>query len=183
VLKTLALTLPGRDSAYTPVLTELPALIADRHARTALKIVGADPTEGVVGLALKHLSAIRALGHDGVALLNPFVSGVDWERLRDWRSVQLIHNAALGLHVAFLADRQPIEIPVRMQAQAIQRGSLDLAVSFCTPVIAHVLSSRYASYRELETMLSTEDAYNIVEMLNVDALHQFHNTSIRNPAK
>ena len=60
-----------------------------------------------------------------------------------------------------------------MMAEHIRRPGSDLAVNFCSPPLATVLHSGRASYRELETALSTEDVYNLVELLNVEAVRDW----------
>ena len=61
--------------------------MADRYARAALKAIGEDLDGGVVALAIKHMKAVKALGEPALALLQPFVQGVDLTTLKDWRSV------------------------------------------------------------------------------------------------
>lgn len=188
MLKTRIVELAGKDAGKLLQLTELPALAADRAARGALTAIAAELDAGIVGLAMQQLSAVRALGSAGIALLMPFVvAQVANERgeplrpcnlrqdLRDWRNIERLQNAALLLHVDFLVGRPPLEIPVKLQAEMILSGATDIAVTFCSPQIAAVLNSDKASYRDLETVLSTEDVYNIVELLNVTALREYHN--------
>jgi hypothetical protein len=170
MLKTLPVDLSGADSGTTVVLTELPALVADRAARDALAALGEEPDGGVVALALRHLDALRRLGAPGLALLMPFLGDAQHAPLKDWRSLRTLHNAALLLHVGFLQGRKPLAIPVRIQAELIERGGAELQPGFCSAQIGAVLLSGKASYRELETVLSTEDVYNLVELLNLDAL-------------
>lgn len=170
MLKTLVVPLPGADAGTTITLTELSALGADRAARVALAAIGEEPDGGVVALALQHLEAVRKLGRRGIDLLQPFLGDVRTSPLKDWRSVRTLQNAALLLHVGFLSHRQPLEIPVRVQAAMLMRGGDAPRASFCSAQIAAVLLSGKASYRELETVLSTEDVFNIVELLNVEAL-------------
>lgn len=176
MLKTTTLQLSGRDEGTSLVLTELPALVADRLARAALVELNADPDGGVIALALKHLQDVRKLGERGMHLLLPFINaGAPLaSQLRDWRNIDKVQQAALLLHVGFLVGRQALPVPVTMRAEQILAGSPDAHVTFCSPFLAAVLESRHATYRELETVLSTEDAYNIVEILNVRAIHDWH---------
>lgn len=172
MLKTLALTLNGAKDPIT--LTELPALVADRHARCALAAVGLPMDGGVVALALGHMQAVLA-HEDAIELLEPFVQADRALKHRDgWSNFLALQQAALALHIGFLVDRPRLEIPVGMQAEAILRGAPDLAVHFCSPAIATVLHSGRATYRELETVLSTEDAYNLAELVNVEAIREWH---------
>jgi len=176
MLKTQTLHLDGRDAGSIVTLTELPALAADRLARAALMEIGADPNGGIAALALKHLQDVRKLGERGMHLLLPFVDTGKpvHTALRDWRNIDKVIQAALLLHVGFLVGREALPIPVTMRAEQILAGSPDAHVTFCSPFLAAVLESRHATYRELETVLSTEDAYNIVEILNVRAIHDWH---------
>ena len=179
MLKSARVDLAGRDAGRTVELTELPALVADRCARAALLAIGQPVEGGVVALAMKHTDAVRALGERGSLLLLPFVDGVlvSGERLdvvhhlKDWRSISRLQQAALLLHVGFLLGRETVEIPVAMQIAAIKAGSAGTRVAFCAPHIAAVLHSDQATYRELETVLSTEDVFNLVELVNVEAIH------------
>ena len=179
MLKTSRASLGGRDKDREIELTELPALVADRCARAALLAIGEAPEGGVVALAMKHTDAVRALGEQGSQLLLPFVDGtlVSGARLdvvhhlRDWRSIAKLQEAALLLHVGFLIGRETVDIPVAMQIQAIKSGGVDTRAAFCNPHIAAVLHSKQATYRELETVLSTEDVFNLVELVNVEAIH------------
>lgn len=173
MLKSITVTLTGADAGTAITLTELPALVADRYARTALAAIGEDDAasvSGVVALALQQLEAVRQLGARGLKLLQPFLGDAQDTELKDWRSVRILQNAALLLHVGFLTTRQPLEVPIRVQAAMIEKGVSDIRASFCSAQIAAVLLSGKATYRELETVLSTEDVYNIVELLNVEAL-------------
>lgn len=176
MLKTTTIALVGRDAGRTAILTEHPAMVADRLARNTLKQVGIDDLDGgVVALALKHLPAIRALGQPGLEMLQQFVKFEGNEvRIRDWHNVERLQQAALALHVGFLVDREPLEIPVTMRAEQILDGGSDIRATFCSPHIAAVLESGKATYRELETVLSTEDCFNIVEILNVRAVRDWH---------
>jgi len=181
MLKTITLTLPGRDALSPITLTELPALVADRYARVALIAADAPADSGVIGLAFAHLGAVRALGEASLPLLAPFVQ-TD-RQPADWRNVMPLQQAALLLHAGFITTRQPIEYPVSMVAAGAQAGLGDEAVNFCSPAIAAVLHSGRASYRDLETVLSTEDAFNIGELLNVEAIREWraHTTQRTNP--
>lgn len=179
MLKTTRVDLAGKDAGRTVELTELPALVVDRCARAALAAIGEPLEGGVVALTLKHLDAIRELGERGSLLLQPFVDGttatgapLDMTRhLRDWRNVSRLQQAALLLHVGFLLGRETVEIPIALQIAAIKSGAGEDRVAFCAPHIAAVLHSKQATYRELETVLSTEDVFNLVELVNVEAIH------------
>lgn len=181
MLKSKIIRLSGKDEGLKLRLHELPALVADRHARAALDTLGADKTTGIVALALKHFADIRKLGPAGLDLLMPFVEGTvehdgrsqafDVARhLKDWRNVERVQQLALHLHVGFLFERESLDVPVSFRAEQIMRDSSDISVTFCSGFIATVIQSKLATYRELETVLSTEDAYNLVEILNVDAI-------------
>lgn len=170
MLKTTTVALTGADDGHHVTLTELPAFTADRAARAALAAIGEDINGGVVAVALQHLGALRQLGTAGIALLQPFLGDAQATPIRDWRNVRRLQDAALLLHVGFLVGREALEIPVRIQAAMITQDMPDYAPSFCSAQIAAVLRSGKASYRELETVLSTEDVYNLVELLNIDAL-------------
>lgn len=171
MLKTSQLHLTGRDSDVPLIITELPALVADRHARAALAAIGAPLHGGVVSLALEHQTAL--LGRpDAATLLQPFVQTS--HALLDWRNVMAVQQAALALHAGFLVGRPQIEIPVAMKSDAILRaGQDDQGVHWCSPHIATVIQSGHASYRELETVLSTEDVFNIVELVNVQSIREW----------
>lgn len=171
MLKSLVVHLTGVDAGTAITLTELSALDADRAARATLAAIGEAPDGGVVDLALVHLETVRRkLGRRGIDLLQPFLGDAQHTALKDWRNVRKLQNAALLLHVGFLTGRQALEIPVRVQAMMITRAVEGLKASFCSAQIATVILSGKASYRELETVLSTEDVYNLVELLNLDAL-------------
>jgi hypothetical protein len=179
VLKTETIALVGKDAGQFVTLRERPALVADRLARAALAAVDADPTGGVVDLVFRHMDDVNALGPAALDLLQPFVDAraldgdpLDVRRLRDWRSVTKLQRAALLLHVGFLVGRPRLEIPVRVQAEMILTARSELAVNFCSPQIAVVLQEPLATYRELETDLSTEDVFNLVELINVRALRE-----------
>lgn len=176
MLKTISIALADRDAGRTVTLIEHPALVADRLARDVLRRVGIDDLEGgIVALALKHLPAIRALGQPGLELLEQFVKFAEpAERIRDWHNVERLQQAALALHVGFMVDRPPLEIPVTMRAEQIMDGGAEIYATFCSPHIAAVIDSGKATYRELETVLSTEDSFNIVEILNVRAVRDWH---------
>jgi hypothetical protein len=180
MLKSRTLQLAGRDADRPLTITEYPALVADRLARTALAAIDAPTDGGVVALVYQHMPAILTLGEQATDLLEPFVQAD--RALRDWRNVLVVQQAALALHAGFLVGRPRIEIPVAMQAESITRGSPDAAVHFCSPTLAAVLHSGRATYRELETVLSTEDAYNLVELVNVERIHEWHaHQTTRNP--
>lgn len=170
MLKTLDVTPPGADRPTR--LTELPALVADAHARRALAAAGLPLDGGVIALTFTHLSAVMALGDASVDLLAPFVQA---DRApRSWRAALALQQSALMLHAGFLIGRPRIDIPVTMQAEAALAGGPDVAVHFCSPTLATVLDSGRATYRELETVLSTEDAYNLAELANVSAIRAWH---------
>lgn len=171
MLKTLTVALPGSPGELIRI-TELPALVADRYARTALAAADLPTDGGVVSLALTHMPAILALGESAIPLLEPFVQAD--RSVRGWRDVLALQQAALMLHVGFLINRPRVDIPVTMLAEAALRGPSDVAVHFCSPAIATVLHSGRATYRELETVLSTEDAYNLAELVNVEAIREWH---------
>jgi len=179
VLKTARVELSGRDAGCVIELTELPALVADRCARAALAAINQPVEGGVVALAMKHTADVRTLGERGAMLLLPFVDGITasgapldvTRHLRDWRNIERLQQAALLLHVGFLIGRVTVEIPVAMQIEAIKAGDADARAAFCSPHIASVLHSKQSTYRELETVLSTEDVFNLVELVNVEAIH------------
>lgn len=172
MLKTLAVTLPGADAAHPIRITELPALVADRYARAALAAADLPPDGGVVSLVLANLHTVMKLGEQSMELLEPFVQAD--RPVRSWRNVLALQQQALALHVGFMIGRPRIEIPVSMQAEAVLRGVNEVAVHFCSPAIATVLHSGRATYRELETVLSTEDAFNLAELVNVEAIREWH---------
>lgn len=184
MLKTTTLRLDGRDQGLELVLTELPALVADRAARGILKSLDLDTDGGIVALSLKYLTEVRKTGEAGLHMLMPFVNArrADCDRpvelartLRDWRNVERIQQAALALHVGFIVGREVVEAPVAMRAsQLLDSIPDDVRVSFCSPFISAVLESKLATYTELETVLSTEDAFNLVEILNVRAIRDWH---------
>jgi len=187
MLKSQRVELSGRDAGRVIELTELPALVADRHARAALRAAGVSMDGGVVALSMQHLNAVRALGEPGSQLLQPFVSGMlasghalDMSTdLRDWRNVGRLQQAALLLHVGFLLGREMIEVPVAMQAAAITSGLGETRALFCSPHLATVLHSQLATYRELETELSTEDVFNLLEIINVEAIRDWRHSQTK----
>lgn len=183
VLKHRVVGLAGRDDGLKVRLTELPAMLADAHARAVLRLLGEEPDGGVAALAFKHVRGALKLGVD---TLMPFVMGsvlddahrshsLDLQRdIKDWRNVERLQQSALLLHVDFLISREPLDVPVAFQAQQIMAGSGELRATFCSPQIAAVLESGKANYRELETVLSTEDVFNLVEIINIAALREWH---------
>ena len=187
MLKSQRIELAGKDAGRVIELTELPALVADRYARAALRAAGAPLDGGIVALALQHLPAVRALGERSSQLLQPFVSGVlasgveldVAHHLHDWRNVDRLQQAALLLHVGFLVGREMIETPVAMQAAAITSGLGETRALFCSPPLATVLHSQLATYRELETVLSTEDVFNLLEIVNVEAIRDWRHAQTR----
>lgn len=181
MLKSQTFELGGKDGGTSVILTELPALVADRHARAALKAVDEDPAGGVVALALHHIKAVRALGEPALALLQPFVQGVDLSTIHDWRSIERLQNAAMLLHVGFLIGRESLDIPVTLTGQLLTSPAADVHVNWCSPHVAAVLHSGKATYRELETVLSTEDVYNLVELINVDAIREWRISQTKAP--
>lgn len=183
MLKHRIIELSGRDAGTKIRLSELPALEADRHARKLLRQLDEDEDGGISALAFKFSKVVPA--KLGVDALLPFVEGavIDGDRMHsldvrrdihDWRNVERIQNAALLLHVDFLIGREALEIPVTFQAQSILAGGGTVRATFCSPQIAAVLGDRMATYRELETVLSTEDVFNLVEILNVSAIRDWH---------
>jgi hypothetical protein len=180
MLKSRDFDLTGKDAGTRVTLTELPALCADRLARTLLRAADAPPDGGVVSLAYQHLRAVRKLGDSASGELMHFVRGtvdglpLDPRRhLRDWRNIERLQNMALLLHVDFMVGREQMEIPVRMQAASILAGGDATRVTYCSPAISAVINSRYATYVELETVLGTEDAYNLAESINADSLREW----------
>lgn len=171
MLKSITLNLAGPDGDEPLTLTELPALLADRAARAALAAVGAPLDGGVISLAMEQMPAVLKLAGPGLDLIAPFVQAS--RPVRHWSNLLTVQQAALALHAGFLVGRPKVEIPVTMMAEHIQRPGSDLAVNFCSPPLATVLHSGRASYRELETVLSTEDVYNLVELLNVEAVREW----------
>ena len=182
MLKHRTITLSGRDEGLTIRLTELPAMLADAHARMILKQLNEEQDGGIAALAFKFSRKALLLGAD---TLMPFVEGsviddvhrshsLDVRRdIKDWRNVERVQNAALLLHVDFMLGREALEIPVTFQAQHIMAGSGELRATFCSPQIAAVLDARMATYRELETVLSSEDVFNLVEIINISALREW----------
>ncbi|QMV32353.1 hypothetical protein T2_00036 [Ralstonia phage Elie] len=177
MLKTIDIALAGRDADRIVTLTELPALRADTWARAALRALDQDPDDGVVGLALEHSNkaqnneqartAARALIRARIG-----TRPLDLNTLRDWRSIFALQDAAFVLHAGFVVGRKPTELPITFQALMMGESD-DLRPSFCSPLVATVLQSGRASYHELDTVLSTEDAFNIVELINLDAYHRW----------
>jgi len=182
MLKHRTITLAGRDEGVRVRLTELPAMLADAHARMILKQLDEEQDGGLAALAFKHSRDALRLGVD---TLMPFVEGsvlddahrshsLDVRRdIKDWRNVERLQNAALLLHVDFMLGRESLEVPVTFQAQNILAGGSELRATFCSPQIAAVLESGKATYRELETVLSTEDVFNLVEIINISALREW----------
>lgn len=171
MLKTQTIEL---TSGARAAIRELPALEADRAARSILAGANLDPDGGIVSLALRHLDAVRKhYGEAAPGLLENFVQYVDSKPRLHWREVERVQNAALALHTGFVIGRETLEIPVKMQAAILKHGGAEHRVSFCSPFIAAVINSQLASYVELETVLSTEDAFNLSELVTVNALHDF----------
>ena len=176
MLKTRRVALHGRDAGLIVELIELPALIADRHARVALQAVGAPLQGGVVSLAYERMADVLKLGEPALELLAPFVrtpSGAE-PRLKDWRNFGRLQQVAVALHADFLVERELLDVPAALRNARIVKAMPDNAVTFCAPHIASVISSRLATYHELETVLSTEDAFNLIEVLNVDGIREWH---------
>lgn len=179
MLKSRTIVLAGRDEGLKVRLTELPAMLADGHARAILRQLGEEQDGGISALAFKHSKDALKLGAD---TLLPFVQGIVGgvrelsiaTDIRDWRNVERLQNAALLLHVDFLIGREPLDVPVNFQAQQIMSGSSTVRATFCSPQIAAVLDSQHATYRELETVLSTEDVFNLTEIINIAALREWH---------
>ncbi len=174
MLKTQTLVLTGRDEGASLVIQERPALVADRLARALLEAADCDPDGGIVALAFRDLEAVRkSLGENAPRAFQYFVNRTSGTDPTDWRNVERVQNAALVLHAGFAVERKTIEVPVKMQAAMIMHGGADARVTFCSPFIAAVLNSKYASYVELETVLSTEDAFNLSEIVTINALRDF----------
>lgn len=184
MLKTYTLKLTGRDAGKTLQLTELPALLADRAARAALRVIDESEDGGIIALALKHLQQVRARGEAGLRLLNAFVDARTAEGepvdladargiIRDWHNIEKIQQQALYLHAGFILERKPLDIPVAMTAEQLLHGAPDVRVTFCSPMLVAVLESKLATYRELETVLSTEDVFNLQEINNVRAIRNW----------
>lgn len=185
MLKSRLVTLSGRDEGLTVRLTELPALLADRYARAVLAQIGEEPDGGIAALAFKHSK--DATKH-GIETLLPFIDGAIIPKtevatgralniardIKDWRNVERLQQMALLLHVEFLLKREALEIPVKFQAdQILSGGGLELRATFCSPQISTVLNAGKATYRELETVLSTEDVYNLCEIVNIAAIREW----------
>lgn len=162
--KTLQLTRPI-------TITELPALIADRYARAALAELDVPLDGGIVALTFEHGARLKAAGERGLELLAPFVQAD--AQPSHWREVIAVQQAALLLHAGFMVGRKQIDVPVAMTAEGIKQGAGEDGVHFCSPGIAAVLHSGRATYRELETVLSTEDVYNLTELLNVESIREW----------
>ena len=174
MLKTQTLELTGRDEGVLLTIQELPALAADRRARALLAAADCDPDGGIVALAFRDLATVRkSLGEHAPHMLQHFVDKLSGPDPHDWRNIERVQNAALALHAGFAVDRKTIEVPVKMQAAMIMHGGADARVTFCSPFIAAVINSKYASYVELETVLSTEDAFNLSEIVTINALRDF----------
>lgn len=180
--KTRTIPLGGADTGRAVTLRELAALPADRLARAALVRVDADPAGGVVALALRHLSDVLALGAEGADLLLPFVDILppaqpgdvrSLDDLQGWRNVQVVQQHALLLHVDFMLGRQMLDIPVGLRGKALEDADPDVAAKFCSPFIAGVLQSDLKLYRDMETFLSTEDVFNMAELLNIEAIRDW----------
>jgi hypothetical protein len=189
MLKTRDYELSGKDGGLPIRLLELPALCADRAARRILADIDEDIDGGVVSLAYQHLRAARALGENTSIALMEFVRGdvldvaggkpiytLDVKRhVRDWRNVERLQNMALLLHVDFMVGRKQMELPVRMQAASILADT-GARVTYCSPALSGVINSKYASYVELETVLGTEDVFNLAESINADSLREWMNS-------
>lgn len=185
MLKTHTLKLTGRDKGVTLRLTELPALVADRHARSVLRAIGEPEDGGIIAMAFKHLQQVRDRGEAGLRLLNAFVDAraadtgeaVDLAAqgvVKDWRNIEKIQQQALYLHTGFILGRESVDAPIAMQGEQILHGAPEVRVTFCSPLLAAVLESKLATYRELETVLGTEDVFNIQEINNVRAIRNWH---------
>lgn len=185
MLKTRDFTLAGRDAGLVVRLTELPALCADRIARRLLADIDADIDGGVVSLAYQHLRAVRGLGENASISLMGYVNGAVLDDsgkpehhldvrhdIRDWRNIERLQNMALLLHVDFMVGRKQLELPVRMQAASLLADS-GARVTYCSPALSAVINSRYATYVELETVLGTEDVFNLAESINIDSLREW----------
>jgi hypothetical protein len=184
MLKQRDFELTGRDKGLVVRLTECPALVADRLARRLLRDADADPDGGVIALAYRHLRDVRKIGENASIALMGFINGqaigdsgelspLDPRKLRDWRNIERLQNIALLLHVDFMVGREAVEIPVRMQAASLLAGSDAARVTYCSPALSAVINSRYASYVELETVLGTEDVFNLAESINIDSLREW----------
>lgn len=186
MLKTYTLNLTGRDKGLALRLTELPALVADRRARAVLRAIDEPADGGIIALAYKHLKQVRDRGEDGLRLLNAFVDarradtgeavdlGAAPSLVRDWRNIEKIQQQALYLHTGFILARESVDAPVAMVGEQILHGAPEVRVTFCSPLLAAVLESKLATYHELETVLGTEDVYNLQEINNVRAIRNWH---------
>lgn len=177
MLKTIDIVLTGRDSGRVVTLTELPALRADAWARAALRALDEDPDDGIIGLALEHSDRAQkdeAARTAARALIRARIGTrpLDLATLQDWRSIFTLQDAVMLLHAGFVVSRKPTELPITFQAIAMGDPD-DLRPSFCSPLLATVLQSGRASYHELDTALSTEDAFNLVELINLDAYYRW----------
>jgi hypothetical protein len=155
-------------------LTELPALQADTLARRILARHGLDPDGGVVELVLAHVGHVPDLRSDPE--LCAFAPGFDWDSLPGFVDVWRVQDAALLLHAGFAAFRTPLQVPVALQARSIMAGDR-VAPSFCSPTIAAIMSRGLASYADLDSVLSTEDVYNLAELLTAEAINDHYNRS------
>lgn len=184
MLKTYTLNLTGRDTGKALWLAERPALVADRAARAALRAIGEPEDGGVIALAFKHMQQVRALGESGLQLLNAFVEAYEGVEeidlndargvIKDWRNIEKIQQQALYLHAGFILEREAVDIPVAMVGDQILHGAPGARVTFCSPLLAAVLESKLATYHELETVLGTEDVFNLQELNNVRAIRSWH---------
>ncbi|GJH28162.1 hypothetical protein [Caballeronia novacaledonica] len=186
MLKEIDVELHGRDAGSVVRLRELPAMVADRHARTALAAIDEDVSGGVIDLAMRCVQTVRKLGPRGLDLLMPFVKGdllgADAEpiaplnvrkHIRDWRNVQVLQDAALLLHAGFVVGRAGLDVPIKLQAQIALAGGSDIEIKFCAPTIAAAIDAGMCSYVEANTIVGTEAIYDMLEILNVRALREF----------
>lgn len=174
MLKERTIHLIGKDAGTRLRLTERPAMVADRLARHLLKVLDAEPAGGVVALAYEHAArAARLPDHPLLGFVNAGPAFDLARDVRDWRNVERIEQAALALHVDFLVGREQVAAPITLRAQQIMRMDADIQVTFCSAQIAAVLESKHATYVELETVLSTEDVFNLVEVLNVTVIREW----------
>lgn len=192
MIKTRDFALNGKDDGLPIRLRELPALLADRAARRLLVDIDEDEDGGVVALAYKHLRAVRDLGENGSVGLMPFVCGdvldvvggepihplIVRKHVRDWRNIERLQNMALLLHVDFMVGRKAMDVPVRMQAASLLADS-GARVTYCSPALSAVINSKYATYVELETVLGTEDVFNLAESINADSLREWMQAQTR----
>lgn len=177
MLKEQNIILAGHDEGKEVTIRELPALVADRYSREILRNLEVPPTGGVVALAMEHSAAALALLDRPLLKFVDCLDGFDkLKDIRDWRNYERLQLAALALHASFLIGRDAPQLPVTMLAELLMKGKTDVHVSFCSAPIAAVLESRYATYRELETDLSTEDVFNLCEVININAIRDWHAT-------